>query len=328
MPDSSEARAAEKAGRLRGYLLALLAAACWATGGLTAKWLFTPVSAATASWPVPPLGIAIEPTTLSGARAVCAFVVLAIALAIGRPRDLRISVRDVPFLAAFGVFGLALVHFTYFKTISLTNVATAILLEYLAPILVLLVGVAFMKHAFTWWLPLGVALSVGGSALVVGAVGGSGLVVSPAGIAWGLGSAVMFAAYSLMGTVAATRFTPYTMLVWGLGFASLFWLIVLRPGVVLGAFGEPKAAAAIVFMAVVSTIVPFAAFLMALHHIAPTNATVTSTVEPVLAGVGAFLLFGESLTLVQMVGGAMVVVAIAVVQLPERSPMPTLPRQD
>jgi drug/metabolite transporter (DMT)-like permease len=328
VPGTSERGVTAKSDRLRGYLLALLAAACWATGGLTAKWLFTPPSAATAEWPIAPLGIVIDPTTLSGARALSAFVLLVVVLAVGRPRDLRISPGDVPFLAVFGVVGLAMVHFTYFKTISLTNVATAILLEYLAPVLVLVFGVAFMKHRFTWWLPLGVALSIGGCALVVGAIGGDGLVVTPAGIGWGLLSAVFFAAYSLMGTVAAYRFSPYTALVWGLGFASLFWLTVLTPGVVLGAFAEPKAAVAIVFIAVVSTIIPFAAFLIALHHIAPTNATVTSTIEPVIAGVGAYLLFGESLTAIQIVGGLMVVAAIAVVQLSERTPAPTLPPQD
>jgi drug/metabolite transporter (DMT)-like permease len=255
-------------------------------------------------------------------------LLLAAAVAVFRPRDLRVPKKEMPFLAVFGVVGLAMVHYSYFKTISLTNVATAILLEYLAPVLVLLVGVTFMKHKFTWLLPLGVALSVGGSALVVGAIGGQGLVVSPAGIGWGLLSAAFFAAYSLMGTVLMKRFSPYTALVWGLAFASVFWLIVLKPGVVLGAFSDPKAAAAIVFIAVVSTIVPFTAFLIALRHIAPTNATVTSTVEPVLAGLGAYLLFGESLTVTQIVGGLMVIAAIAVIQLPERVPTVTLPPQD
>ncbi len=61
-------------------------------------------------------------------------------------------------------------------------------------------------------------------------------------------------------------------------------------------------------MAVVSTVVPFAAFLTALKYIAPTNATVTSTVEPFLAAIGAFLLFGESLSVMQMLGGVLVVV--------------------
>ena len=315
-------------GRFFGYALALLAAACWATGGLLAKWLFTVPSAATASWPVLPLGIAIEPTVLSGGRALAAFVVLLVVLAVGRRDDLRIGLRDVPFFAVFGVAGLAMVHFTYFKTISLTNVATAILLEYLAPVIVLGVGVAFMGHRFTWALPAGVGLSIAGCALVVGAVGGSGLVVTKAGIAWGLASAVFFAGYSLMGTYAAGRYSPYTTLLWGLGFASLFWLIVLGPAPVLGLFARPQTAMAVCFMAVVSTVIPFTAFLVALRHIAPTNATVASTVEPFLAGLGALVLFRESFSIVQLLGGLLVVAAILVVQLPERDAKPTLPPQD
>jgi len=297
-------------------------------GGLTAKWLFTTPSAETAKWPLPPLAIAIPPTVLAAGRATAAFVVLVAILGLFRRSDLRIKVRDVPFFAVFGVAGLAMVHFTYFKTISLTNVATAILLEYLAPILVLIVSVAFMKERFTWTLPAGVGLSIAGCALVVGAAGGGGVVVSPAGLAWGLASAVFFAAYTLMGAVAVRRFSPYTTLVWGLAFASVFWLALLGPRTVASVFLDPKTAAAVVFMAIVSTVVPFSAFLVALHHIPPTNATVTSTIEPLIAGVGAFLLFGESFSLMQMFGGVLVVAAIMVVQLPGPVMEPTLPPQD
>ena len=313
---------------LLGYALALLAATCWAIGGLTAKWLFSAPSAATTHWPLPPLGIAIQPAVLSAGRATSAFLILALVLVVFRRTDLRISRRDVPFLAIFGVAGLAMVHFTYFKTISLTNVATAILLEYLAPVIVLVISVAFMRESFTWTLPAGVGLSIAGCALVVGVAGGGGLVVSPAGIAWGLASAVFFATYSLMGTMAVQRFSPYTTLVWGLGFASVFWIAVLGPRSVLSIFLDPKTAAAVVFMAVVSTVIPFSAFLIALHHIPPTNATVTSTIEPLIAGVGAFLLFGESFSLTQVLGGAMVVAAIVLVQLPARATVTTLPPQD
>lgn len=314
--------------RLKGYGLALLAAACWATGGLTAKWLFTTASPENAGWPIPPLGIALEPTALSGGRALSAFLILLAYLAVSRRDALKVSLRELPFFAVFGILGMAGVHYTYFKTISLTNVATAILLEYLAPVLVLVVSVMFLKHKLTWTLPLGVALSVTGCALVVGAIGGQGMVVSPAGIAWGLSSAVFFATYSLMGSWAATRFSPFKTLVFGLGFASVFWLAVLGPADVLGVFSEVQTALAVLFVAVVSTIIPFTAFLAALKYIAPTNATVTSTVEPVIAGIGAFALFGEALTPLQLLGGALVVAAIAVVQLPERNPAPMLPPQD
>lgn len=314
--------------RLRGYLLALMAAACWATGGLTAKWLFSQPGPQTESWPLPPLGIVVEPTVLSGGRAFSAFVLMGVFLAVFHRDEMRVAKRDLWFLAAFGVFGLAGVHFTYFQTISLTNVATAILLEYLAPVLVLIVSVLFLGHRLTWSLPVGVVLSILGCAMVVGAVGGEGLKVSPAGIAWGLSSAVFFALYSLMGSVAATRFAPYTTLFWGLGFASLFWFAFLGPARLLSVFSDPGTAGAVIFMAVVSTIVPFSAFLIALRFIAPTNATVTSTIEPLLAGMGAFWLFGESFSLVQLLGGVLVIAAIAVVQLPERTPAPVLPPHD
>lgn len=321
MPVSSEPR------RLRGYLLAIAAATCWASGGLTAKWLFSAPSAATASWPLPPLGIVIEPTILAGARAVTSFAILLTYLLWRRRDTLVVSRRDLPFLATFGVIGLAGVHYTYFKTISLTNVATAILLEYLAPIIVLAVGVAFLGHRFTWALPAGVALSVSGCALVVGAIGGDGLAVSPAGIAWGLASAVFFAFYSLQGSIAAMRFSPFTTLVYGLGFASLFWIVSLGPSIAR-AFADPRSIAAVLFMAIVSTIVPFGAFLTALRYIPPTNATITSTIEPFLAGIGAYLLFGESMTLTQLLGGLFVIVAIVVMQLPDSPGRAILPPGD
>lgn len=314
---------------LTGYLLALLAALCWALGGLTAKWLFTTASTATTAWPIPPLGIAVEPSALSGGRALSAFIMLLAYLRVRDRSKLVISGwRDLPFLAIFGVAGLAAVHFTYFKTISLTNVATAILLQYLAPVIVLVVSVVVLRHRFTWALPTGVALSIAGCALVVGAIGGSGLVVSSQGIAWGLAAAVFFASYSLMGSHAAGRFSPLTLLVYGLGFATLFWLLVLGPRSILALFADARTAAAVLTMALVSTVIPFAAFLQALRLIPPTNATVTSTVEPVLAGLGAFALFRESFTALQFVGGLFVIAAIVVVQLPAAEPVAPFPPQD
>jgi len=312
--------------RTRGYLLAAFAAACWAAGGLTAKWMFTAPTDVPASWLVRPLGIAVPPAVLAGGRALSAFLLLAAFLLAARRKDLKVSLRDVPFLAVFGVVALAGMHFTYFKTISLTNVATAILLEYLAPVLVLIMSVVFLRERVTWVLPAGVSLSVVGCALVVGAVGG-GLVVSAAGIAWGLASAVLFATYSLMGTYATRRFTPWTLLFWGLGFAALFWLVALGPKVVLDSFADPVAAVAIVFIAVVSTIMPFGAFLTALHLIGPTPATITATLEPMLAGIAAFVIFGEKLTVVQLLGGALVIAAIVLVQS-QGAAAPALPPQD
>jgi len=303
--------------RWRGYALAGLAASCWATGGLTAKWLFTPEGPQTRSWRLPALGITVDPVVLAGARAFSAFAILLVYLVVSRRGALRVEGRYLPFLAVFGVVGLAGVHFTYFKAISHTNVATAILLEYLAPVIVLVFSVLFLGERLTWTLPSGVGLSVLGCALVVGAIGGEGLAVSPEGIAWGLASAVFFAAYSLMGRYAAPRFSPWTTLVFGLGFASVFWFVYLGGlSGVSSAFETSASTAAVLFIAVMSTIIPFAAFLKALHYIDPTRATIVATLEPVIAGIAAFGLFGEVFGTAQLLGAVLVLVAIIVIQAP------------
>ena len=300
----------------RGHALVVLAATSWALGGLVAKWLFVPLDGATSAWPVPPPGLAIDPAALSASRALLAAAILVAYLSLANRGALRVDARCMPFLVVFGVVGLALVHFAYFQAISLTNVATAILLEYLAPVIVLVVAVVFLGEPFTWSLPAGVALSLLGLALVVGAIGATSLAASPRGIAWGLAAAVFFAVYSLMGDWASTRIPSWTLLAYGLVFASVFWLIFLGPRRVLEPLGDTTTLAAVILIAVVSTIVPFGAFLVALRYIDPTRALVTSTLEPVIAGAAAYALLGESFAPAQLLGAGLVIAAILVVQRP------------
>jgi drug/metabolite transporter (DMT)-like permease len=291
----------------RGYLLAVLAAAGWAAGGLTAKWLFVTT------------GAEVDPATLSGARAVLSTIMLVGYLGLFRRRDLKVSVRQLPFLAMFGVLGLAAVHFTYFATIQLTSVPTAILLEYLAPILVLAVSVIALGERLTWALPVGVALSITGCALMVGAIGGGGLTISGAGLAWGLASAVFFALYTVLGKYAAPRYSPWTLLTYGLGAAAVFWLIWLGgPAPIVTLLADPTRFGAVAVMALVSTIVPFGAYLIALHHIDATKASITATLEPVLAGIGTYLIpvLYQPLSALQFLGGGFVLAAVVVAQAP------------
>ncbi len=323
MPDSPRHRAHPEA--WKGYALATMAAVFWATGGLVAKWLFTPLDAASAQWPLPPLGIEAAPAVLAGARALSAAVLLLVYVGIFRRDELRIRTRDIPFLAFFGIVGLAGLHVSYFFAIANANVATAVLLEYLAPVIVLVFSVGFLGERFTWALPVGVALSVTGCALVVGAFGSSGLDVSPAGIAWGLAAAGFFALYQLMGRWAAPRFSPWTLLTYGLLAASVFWIVFLGGLVsVMRLVSTVGGLAAVIYVAVMSTIIPFAASLKALHYIDATKAVVTSTLEPVIAGILAWFLLAESFSSLQILGGGLVLAAIAIVQRSERQ-VPSLP---
>ena len=308
-----------------GYGLAVLAALGWATGGLLSKWLMTAPDPGgiTAGWLVQPLGVALEPTVLAGARALASSLILGLALTIWRRKDLMLDrpARDLRFLVPFGAVGIAGVHYTYFMAISHGTVATAILLQYLAPVLTLLYAVAFRHERVRWQMPIGVALALTGAAVVVGAIGGGGLTVSPAGLTWGLLAAVWFGGYSVAGAEGGTRFHPYTLLFYSLVAAAVMWLLVIGPRAVLAPFADQQVALAVILMAVVSTIVPFGAYLMALRHISPTHAAVTAMLEPVAAGFGAWVILGEPMTTSLIVGGAVVIGAIALIQLSEDRPI-------
>jgi drug/metabolite transporter (DMT)-like permease len=198
-------------------------------------------------------------------------------------------------------------------------VATAILLQYLAPVIVLVFSVALLSERFTFALPAAVVLSVTGCALMVGAIGGEGLSVSSQGLAWGLIAAVMFAGYILMGRYAAGRFAPWTLLAYGLGAAAIFWLVVLGgPARIVALLSDARALAAVLALSVVSTVIPFGAFLRALHLIEATEASIASTVEPVIAGFAAWFIFGERLGGLQLLGGALVVAAVVLSQVRTR----------
>lgn len=307
--------AAERSARMGGYALAVMAAACWALNGLLANWLFGGAGQ-TSAWRVVVPATGIDAAALAADRALVAFVILAAWLAVADRRSLRVAAREVPFLAVFGVAGLAAVQYAYYRTIEVTGQPTvAILLEYLAPVIVLVFSVMLLGERFSWALPAGVALAVAGCALVVGAVGrGEGLAVSPEGLAWGLAAAVFFAAYSLLGRHAAGRFGPWTILVYGLGSASVAWLIVLGPSRVLSPLAEPSVLAAVLFSAIVGTIIPFGAYLMALARLEATKVSVTAALEPVFVAMGEAALFGAVLAPPQLLGGVLVVAAILAVQ--------------
>jgi drug/metabolite transporter (DMT)-like permease len=106
-----------------------------------------------------------------------------------------------------------------------------------------------------------------------------------------------------------------TTLFWAFGFATLFWSVALPwwsfPFERLDSAENALLAAGVV---VVGTLLPFICMVAALRHVPAPRAAVVATLEPVLAGVFAWILHDEGLAAVQIAGGAMVVVAVAWVQ--------------
>jgi drug/metabolite transporter (DMT)-like permease len=256
----------------------------------------------------------VSALALAQMRSFVSLVLLVAALVILRPAALRIERRDVPAFAFLGIAGLAAVHLAYFLAIDRLQIGAALTVQYMGPLLILVwLRVVHGRHlrASLW---AAAALAVAGCFLVVRAYDAGAL--DPLGLAAAAGSAVSFAIYLVTSERATRRHPPLTVLAWGLGFASLFWIVIQPPWTFPFAdFATPSHLALGVGVAVVGTLIPFIFMVSALRHIPAPRAGVVATLEPVLAAVIAWVVHDEALAAVQIAGGLVVVAAVIWVQI-------------
>lgn len=295
-----------------GYLFAALAAAGWASGALIGKWLMTAPSAETAGWVLAPLGVPVSAEVLAANRVLLAGIIMLVVVLIREPRDLKVNPKGLGQLALYGVIGLAGLHFTYYSAIDMINPSTAILIEYLAPVLIMVFGVVVLREQPTWRLPVGIVLALFGAVLVTGALLGE-QAVNAQGAAYALASAVFFAFYSVMGDFLGKRYRTSIVTTFGMCFAALFWLLILGPTEVFAPLTNLAVILTLLVTVLLSTILATLSFLRALKYIKPANATLTCILEPFLVAVGEFAFFHEMLTPQQLAGGLLVILAVFIV---------------
>ena len=296
--------------RALGHVMVVLAATLFAVNGTVSK-------VALAS------GISAE--RLSQMRSTGAFAGLALALLVVRPRALRVTRRDLPFLVVFGVGGLAFVQWFYFLAIDRLAIGVALLIEYLAPLLVALWARFVYREAVRRRLWVALALSLAGLTLIVEVWDADQ--IDTVGVTFALVGAVAFAAYVLLAEHGVRRRDSMSLGAYGFLFAAAFWA-VLQPwwsfpaGAVaadvslqgrLDIFSVP-AWTLVVTIVLIGTIVPFALVIGALRHISATRLGIVAMLEPVVAIVVAWIWLEEALSPVQLIGAAVVLAAIGLAQ--------------
>jgi drug/metabolite transporter (DMT)-like permease len=280
-----------------GYALAATAATLWALNGSLGEFL---------------LQDHMPPARVAELRSVSTFVVLAAAIAIVRPRLLRLRKRDIGRLSLLGIVGLAGVSAFYFAAIARLDIGVALTIQYLGPLLLLL----WLKLVHHRALPGGLwgaaGLAAVGCFFVVGAYHPGGL--DGIGIAEAFGAAITFAIYLYAAEQAGHRYAPATTLVWGFGLATLFWLIT-QPvwSFPLHQLTSTRDLLFASYVVVGGTLVPFGCMLAAVRHVPAARAAVIATLEPVLGALLAWPIHHQ-VPPAQIAGGLVVVGAIVWVQ--------------
>ena len=260
-------------------------------------------------------------TRLTALRCVGAAVGLLLLLLAVSPARLRVTAREVPLLAVFGIVGVALTQFLYYVAIGRMPVGIALVFEMTAPVLIALYVWLVRGEAVRRRLWAALALSLSGLVLVaeVWQDGGS---LDPLGVAAGLGAAFCLATYFLLGERGTHTRDPVALTCWSFVAAGLFWSVaapwwefdaaVLRERVPLSIGGlELPLWVLVTWIVLMGAIVPFWLSIAALRHLPPTTAGLVATIEPVLASIVAWLWVEQVLSGWQVLGGFVVLTEIA-----------------
>jgi drug/metabolite transporter (DMT)-like permease len=295
----------------RGYFYIAAAALLWGVSATLGRAAFTGRLAQAA--------VPIDAVILAQSRATLSLLVLLPLLLLRRGRTGISLPRAVAGRSLLlGVLGLAASNYFYYLAIQRTNVATAITLQYTAPIWVLVYTLLRRREPATWRRALAVALAVLGIALVLNVVGRGGFRMDAVGVVAAQLAALSFAYYNLAGATLLARTDRWRLLVWALLGAALFWQLVNPLWKVLA---TPYTGGQWLFLAgfaVVSMLLPFSCYFGGLQRLDATRAIVTSCLEPVFAIVIAAAVLRELVNWTQVVGIAVVLAATVLVQMPAR----------
>ncbi len=261
----------------------------------------------------------VAPSELAEVRIGLGFLMFAALVAAFRRPEARVRPEHLPLLILFGVVGMAGVQLAYYEAVKRLPVALAVLIQYLAPLLMLVyVWLRGRRVGARLW--VAALLTLVGCYFAVGAYDANLLQVNLEGTLIALLSAAIFAFYLLVAERIVRAYSAWTLLLYGFGIAALAWTVA-RPWWTLPfATWDATTYLLILGVAIVGTLVPFFLSSTALAMLPATRVGLTETMEPVVAGIAAFLVLGEALAGPQLVGSALVLGGIALV----RSVQPTV----
>lgn len=248
-------------------------------------------------------------------RLTTAGILFALILLIKDRKGFKIALRDIPLFLALGLVSILFFTCCYFTAIRLMTMSTAAILLYTSPIWVMVLAIIFLKEKFTVQKLIALILAFAGCILVSG-FGGKVTVV---GILVGLGSGLGYGLYSIFGTFALKKYSPYTVTCYTFLIAGLGSIFVADPvdlvSKISAVENKPALFGFVLLTAVVTAVIPFLLYTLGLNMTTAGKAAVLATVEPAAATLFGFFVMKETVGPVAIAGILLVFAAIIVLSL-------------
>ena len=268
--------------KFSGLLMALSSAIFWGISGTCAQFLFEKKS--------------IDPSWLVTWRMILAGIILVVFSLTQEKRNTFLIWKKPSSaiqLLLFGLLGMVAVQYTYFYSISLSNAATATILQYIGPVFVL-AYFAFKNRKWPILAEFGALfLALAGTFLLVTHGSLTELVISEEALIWGILSALALAFYTIQPVGLLRLFSPAAVTGWGMLIGGVSFSILTQPWYVSGVW-DWQTVAAMGYIVMFGTVLAFYFFLRSVTLIGATTASLLCSVEPLAAALTAVIWLGVS----------------------------------
>ena len=266
------------------------------------------------------LGTEISPEQLVLFRATITALMAGLVLLFTNRKAFKVTMKELPVLIFYGIFGIALMQWSYSNAVSLLPISVALLIEYTAIVIVPLVSLLLFKEKVRPRLWFGIAAVLVGLAIVSNLWNSS---LNPIGVAWAFMAAVCLSIYFLIGEHTQRKRDAMSTLFYTFAVASVFWAImnfinpakmidinlVFNLGGNLSGISMPVWAG-LLWIGIMGSFIPMLLDYIALGNLSATAVGVIATAETVFATIFAWAWLNESMTTLEVIGGLIVVAGI------------------
>ena len=249
-------------------------------------------------------------------RVTLAAVIFALVLYIKDRKGFKLSFRDIPLFLGLGFGSVLVFTICYFTAITMMSLSAAAILLYTSPVWIMLMSVVFFHERLDKRKVTALVLAFAGCVLVSG-ISGEGMTI--AGLLVGLGSGIGYGLYSILGTIALRKYSPYTVTAYTFAFAAVGSWFVCRPADMFNKFSDAEnpgfLAVLCVLTAVITAVIPFLAYTLGLESVEASKAGIIATIEPMVATLIGIAVFSEPLTMMSGAGILLILSAVIVLNM-------------
>ena len=288
--------------KLRGMLLASLASSLWAISGISGEILFKKFNFSS-DW-------LVSTRTLMSGILLFMIVIFIEKKSILRPLKNK---WDSMGIILFGVAGMYLVQYTYFKTIELSNVSFATILQFTAPFFIFIYESIKNKKVPAVSTVILLFMTILGVVFIATKGNFSNLSVSLEALLFGLVSAIMIAFYSTYPKKLLKKYGSITVVGWGMIIGSVISNIIHPIWKIQGDINA-KSIIQVITVVILGTSIAYLIYIASLNYISSSLAGILTTFEPVLAAVLSVVIFGLKFSIIELIGFVLVFVSIFILE--------------